>query len=133
MNQAAAKAVVNFFSQMMDAVSRIPNSTPALPDKSHTEKLTRAARQFEAVLLNTVFGALEHSFSSLGEKKTEDGSDRYHFLGMQALATGLAARGGLGIGDFIIRSVTKAENKTGQPPAQQEKNLAKGAPLERLF
>jgi len=55
------------------------------------------------------------------------------FLGMQALATSLAARGGLGIGDFIIRSVTRSENKNGQPPAQQEKNLAKGAPLERLF
>lgn len=117
----------------MDAVSAIPNSAPAIPDKAHVEKLTRAARQFEAVLLNSVFGALEQSFSSLGEKKKQDGSDRYHFLGMQALASGLAARGGLGIADFVIRNVMRSGNKGLQSPALQEKSLAKGAPLERLF
>ena len=75
-------------------------------------RVLRAAREFEAVLLNSLFGSLEHSFSSLPGAQHESASDNYHYLGMQALATSVAAHGGLGIADMIVRSLLK--NKGGE-------------------
>jgi Rod binding domain-containing protein len=116
----------------MTNVSGILNSTLLAPGQSREVKLTRAGRQFETVLLNSVFGALEHSFSSLGKEKTESASDRYHFLGMQALASNVAAHGGLGIADSIVRSVLKAESRQ-HPLSTEAKSLSKAPALERLF
>jgi Rod binding domain-containing protein len=96
----------------MEAVSGILNSTPLTAEQSHTQKLVRAARQFEAVLLNEVLGSLERAFSAFGEKTTEAGSDHYQFLGMQALASSVAAKGGLGIADTIIRNLKRREHHT---------------------
>jgi Rod binding domain-containing protein len=50
-------------------------------------------------------GSLEHSFSSLPGKDSEAGSDNYQYLGMQALASSLAARGGVGIASMIAGSL----------------------------
>jgi Rod binding domain-containing protein len=93
----------------MEAVSGIQNSTLLAPEQSHTEKLVRAAHQFEAVLLSQLLGSLERTFSALGEKKTETGSDHYQFLGMQALASSVAEKGGLGIADMIVRNLKRRE------------------------
>jgi len=94
----------------MEAVSGIQNSTLLAPEQSHAEKLVRAAHQFEAVLLNEVLGSLERAFSAFGEKKAETGSDHFQFLGMQALASSVAANGGLGIADMIIRNLKRREH-----------------------
>lgn len=99
----------------MTNISGISNLSLSATEPFRAAKLTRAAHQFEAVLLNSVFGALEHSFSSLGKEKPECASDRYHFLGMQALASQVASHGGLGIADFIIRGVMRSENNGVQP------------------
>jgi peptidoglycan hydrolase FlgJ len=83
----------------------IQNSTLPSTEKSPTEKLVHAARQFEAILLNQLLGSLEHAFSALGKEKKEAGSDDYQFLGLQALASSVAAHGGLGIADMIVRNL----------------------------
>lgn len=90
----------------MPAVSPVPIPGSAVPGP--TDRVTHAARQFEAILLNTLLGSLEHSFCSLRGKDSDSGCEQYHSLGMQALATGLAARGGLGIADMIIRNLSKS-------------------------
>ena len=41
---------------------------PSTPAAEHERKITKAAREFEAVLLNTVLGPLEHTFASLPGK-----------------------------------------------------------------
>jgi Rod binding domain-containing protein len=116
----------------MTNIAATSNSFSLATDPARVAKLAHAAHQFEAVLLNSVFGALEHSFSSLGKEKTEDTSDRYHSLGMQALASQVANHGGLGIADFIIRNVMRSENNDATPAASQTKSLSKDASLERL-
>lgn len=73
----------------------------------HARKVIHAAREFEGVLLNTMLGPLEQVFSSLPGKTPDSESDNYHYLGMQALASSLAAGGGLGIADLIIRTLLK--------------------------
>jgi Rod binding domain-containing protein len=83
------------------------------------------------VLLNTLLGSLEQSFSAMPGKKIESGSDHYHYLGMQTLASSLAAGGGVGIAKLIVRSLERSE------PAgvsdQHEKSLTRGASLGRPF
>jgi Rod binding domain-containing protein len=89
----------------MTAVTGMPNATPSTLGKPGPDKLTHAAHQFEAVLLNELLGSLEQAFSALGEEKTEAGSDHYRYLGVQALASSIAAKGGIGIADMILSNL----------------------------
>jgi len=43
----------------------------AAPAEAYANRVIHAARQFEAVLLNSLLGSLEHSFSALPGKKTD--------------------------------------------------------------
>lgn len=76
----------------------------------HARKVIHAAREFEAVLLNTMLGPLEQTFSALPGKKPDSESDNYHYLGMQALSSVMAKNGGLGIAGLIIRSLLKPDS-----------------------
>jgi Rod binding domain-containing protein len=111
----------------MLAISLTNQSAPAA---EHLEKITKAAREFEAVLLNSLLGPLEKTFSSLPGKEADAMSDNYQSLGMQALASTLAARGGLGIADMIVKSLSKRDQAG---TAAHEKSLARGASLARPF
>ena len=75
------------------------------PSEAYAKRVTHAARQFEAVLLNNLLGSLEHSFSALPGKQPDAIADDYHGMGMQALAATLAARGGVGIANMIVRNL----------------------------
>jgi Rod binding domain-containing protein len=85
-------------------------------DGTKAHRVLHAAKEFEAVLLNTLLGSLEHSFATLPGKDAEAGSDNYQYLGMQALATSLAARGGVGIASMIAR--TLLHGQTEDPSSQ---------------
>jgi len=74
-------------------------------------KMVRAARQFESVLLNTLLGSLEQTFSAIGGKKAIDGSSHYDYLAVQTLASSLANRGGIGIADRILSAFHRREGK----------------------
>jgi len=89
----------------MRAVAGLQNPTSLSAEGPPTEKLAHAAQQFEAVLLNQLLGSLEHAFCALGKEKAETGSDHYQFLAVQTLASSVAARGGLGIADMIVRNL----------------------------
>ncbi|HLW88693.1 MAG TPA: hypothetical protein VKR57_09375 [Terriglobales bacterium] len=82
---------------------------PSTPAAEHARKIAKAAHEFEAVLLNTVLGPLERTFSSLPGKETDAASDNYQSLGMQALTSNLATKGGWGIADLIIKSLSKRD------------------------
>jgi Rod binding domain-containing protein len=107
----------------MEAISAIPDPTPVTSEKSDRERLTRAAHQFEAVLLNQLLGSLEHSFSALGEENTEAGSEHYRYLGVQALASSIAEKGGIGIANLILRNF-RQEGSHDLTPGQATKSLS---------
>jgi len=77
------------------------------PVVAPASKLTRAAREFEALLLNDLLGPVEKSFSSIPGQETAAGSGSYQYFATQALASSLAASGGLGIADRIVRNLLK--------------------------
>jgi Rod binding domain-containing protein len=85
-------------------------ATPAGSDTAiHARKVVHAAHEFEAVLLNTMLGPLEQTFSSLPGKKPDSESDNYHYLGMQALSSTLANSKAFGISDLIIRKLSSPD------------------------
>jgi len=115
----------------MTNLSSISQPTQKISRQSDPERLVRAAHQFEAVLLNQMLSGLEHAFSTFRKEKTEDASDHYHFLGVQALASSIAARGGIGIADIILRSLRQRDSRDFESPAREQKSLSKFA-AERL-
>jgi Rod binding domain-containing protein len=98
----------------MNLVSSAMSASQSVPDADRTRRAVHAAHEFEAVLLNTLLGALEHSFAALpGSKKTDPAADSYQAMGIQALATSLAGRGGIGIASRIASSLLRP---AGQGP-----------------
>jgi len=103
----------------MNTVAHIsPVTSIAADEGAHSAKMVRAARQFEAVLLNSLLGSLQHSFSSLGGQKSDGESTNYDYVGMQALSSALAARGGIGIADRILASM-RQHGELAAPSASQ--------------
>jgi hypothetical protein len=82
-------------------------ATPAMP----SGRGARAAREFEAQLIGPLLEAMEKTFGTLPGENDIPGADDYGYLGTQALAQGLAAEGGFGIGAMIARYFKAHEGK----------------------
>jgi len=74
-------------------------ATPAPPPG----RGAKAAREFEANLIGSLLESMEKTFATLPGDSTVPGADDYNHMGTQALAQGLAARGGFGIAAMISR------------------------------
>jgi Rod binding domain-containing protein len=106
-------------------------NSAAAPTEAYAQRVSHAAHQFEAVLLNSLLGSLEHSFSALPGKKSDSIADNYHAMGMQALASSLASGGGVGIAKMIEGNLlhTKGHGQNGpigptkvsSPPADKQR------------
>lgn len=77
-------------------IARLPGAPPA--GKAKAEK---AARDFEAVLLGSLLDSLQKTLAGIPEDGPA-GSSNYTVMGTQALATAMAARGGIGIARLIL-------------------------------
>ena len=79
-------------------------------------KLTKAAQEFEAILLSNWLEKLQESFAG-----QDDGSDPAHStlasMGTQAIASALAARGGIGIAKLLLQHFAKSTDKTAASAA----------------
>ena|ERR1700676_3634391 len=115
----------------MNSLSQASAANSANPTEAYTNRVVHAARQFEAVLLNSLLGSLEHSFSALPGKKSDSIADSYHSMGMQALASTLAARGGLGIANMIAGNLLRTKGQGASGPAGPSKVLLPYADMHR--
>ncbi len=79
-----------------------PNAPEANAAAKNIGKNQKAARDFEAMLLTPVLESLQKTFSGEDESKMPGAGD-YRALGSQALAQAIAARGGIGIAQLILR------------------------------
>lgn len=84
-------------------------ASPASADAALSAKAQKAGAEFEGVLLNIVLGAVERSFSELPGTKLQQENQAYNGLGMQALTSGLARAGGIGLGKMISAALEKSE------------------------
>lgn len=74
----------------------MPESVPA------AAKSEKAARDFECILLTSLFDSLQKSFAFDPQDQSPGASD-YRTMGTQALATAVAGGGGIGIARLILR------------------------------
>lgn len=80
------------------------------PPMGKTEK---AAREFESLLLTSLFDSLQRSFAFDPHDQTP-GADDYRLIGTRALAEAVAAGGGIGIAQLILRHL-EAPKGPGAP------------------
>jgi len=76
-----------------------------LSKSDDTQKIMQAAQEFEAILLESFVKPLEQTFSQLPGEEGALGVSGYQDMGTQALVSGLAKSGGLGIADMIVRNL----------------------------
>lgn len=97
-------------------MNSIQGAMPAAAPQSRQATLKNAGEEFEAVLLNNVLGGLEKTFTRLpGASEGAYSTEAYSGFAMEALATGLAQSGGIGIGRLITKALTAYADK---PPAK---------------
>jgi len=74
---------------------------------SDDAKIEKGSREFEAILMGSWLQQAEESFATVpGTDKDEDpGKGQMMSLGVQQLATSLAASGGIGIGKMIAKAM----------------------------
>lgn len=108
------KVVPETTLQAQEGASRRIEPFPANPAAGRADSLqakaTKAATQFEAILLNLVFGELQRTFSQLPGTTRDGVSKSYDGFGTEALTAGLARRGGIGLGAFITKALIKQAN-----------------------
>jgi len=97
-------------------LARVPTATQPV---SKTEK---AARDFEAILASTLLDSLQKTFSGKTDDDGPAGSSEYSYMGTQALASAVAARGGFGIAQLILRHLTDTKVPGGVTPGSLPKS-----------
>jgi Rod binding domain-containing protein len=84
----------------MEAVGSIISLNAQSASSARTIK---AGKDFEAVLINAVFGELQTAFTNLPGKPLSNSTKTYDGIAMQALASGLSRGPGIGLGAFVSR------------------------------
>jgi len=74
-------------------------------------KTAKAARDFESILLTSLFDGLERSFSfdSKDDERLPGASD-YRLMGTRALAEAVSAAGGIGIAKLVMDHLPLGKN-----------------------
>jgi len=75
-----------------------------------------AAHQFESSLIASFLESLQRTFANLPGESNLPGADEYSYLGTQALAEGITARGGFGISGLIAKYLSAHESKRQEVP-----------------
>ena len=93
------------------------NPISTLSSRSHGSehsRIAKATQDFEALLLTSLLTPLAKSFSAVpGESSAPAGSEDYGYMGVQALASALAYRGGLGIARLVLGQLKSTEVPEG--------------------
>jgi Rod binding domain-containing protein len=76
-------------------------------------KNEKAARDFEAMLLTPVLDSLQETFGGNSEAPKIPGASDYRQMATEALGQAIAARGGIGIAQMILRHLQAPEVSGG--------------------
>jgi len=97
----------------MNSVLSVMAAAPTAGADPLQAKADKAGAQFEAILLNMVFGELQRTFSQLPGATRDAVSKSYDGFGTEALTAGLARSGGVGLGAFIAKGLMKQAQHEG--------------------
>jgi Rod binding domain-containing protein len=111
MSTASLTSQTSLLQSTEDRMLHQLTSQPATKDSSKIEK---GAKEFEAMLLTTWLQQAEQSIATVpGAEDDEDAAGREQMmsLGVQSVATSLAASGGIGIGRMIAQAMHSMADK----------------------
>ena len=115
-------------------MAAIQGASPAgAAQQSADVKIRRAGAQFEAILLNKVLGDLEHAFTDLPGKKEDHSTQVYSGFAMQALASGLADAGGIGLGRMVGKALAAQAISSPGSKASGQDPQKKASPMVKAF
>jgi Rod binding domain-containing protein len=101
-------------------------------NKAETDgaKIDKGAKEFESVLVGSWLQQAEQSFATVpGADDGQDvGRDSMMSLGVQTLATSMAASGGIGIGKMVAKAMHAAADKAAGDIPVPAANPAESAP-----
>jgi len=80
------------------------SSLPSTPEKA---KVVTAAREFEAMLLTTLLNSLQKDLGSVPGEEGDSAAQSYGQFGIEAIANGISAAGGLGISRLLVAKLLK--------------------------
>jgi len=95
---------------ILGSLSRLP----AVPEDTHNnspERVPKAARDFEAILLRSLLEPLQKSFSKIAGEADSAGQEDYQYMATEAFASAIVSSGGLGIANMIGKQLTRASSK----------------------
>jgi Rod binding domain-containing protein len=99
-------------------ISALASATNSQSEKSSDlHKVVDAARQFEAVLLESFLQPLEQSFSTLPGGEDGLSASGYRDMGTEAVATAIAQAGGLGLAGMVVRNLLHLQTLPGRATA----------------
>ncbi len=107
----------------LDALSRMSAATQRIPPEK--DRAAKAARDFEALLLTNWLQSVDEGLKSLSGDSEEAGADTMNGIAMQAIAAGVAARGGVGLAKMMLQhlpiadSTASGQTRAGAAPESQ--------------
>jgi Rod binding domain-containing protein len=100
---------------------------------SDDAKIEKGSKEFEAILVGSWLQQAEQSFATVpgADDDQDPGGEQMMSLGVQQLATAMAANGGLGIGKMIAKAMHhNAERANASGAAQPESALPQPEPFD---
>jgi hypothetical protein len=98
--------------------------TPRIAPNDTAEKIQKAGRDFEAVLLNQLLDKLESTFATVpGGEETDSTAEQFKGLGVQALSGMLAAHDVLGTTKLISGALSYASGEENSIQPTQSKKV----------
>jgi Rod binding domain-containing protein len=93
------------YGSMSPSTHENPPITANRPETPAHKKLTKAAEEFEGMLISQLLSGFSSGFSSLSGDTPLAGSDTLNSLAVQTLSTAMAGRGGFGIGKMLVHQL----------------------------
>lgn len=100
-------------SAFQSSADRLIQGVKLSKPETDAAKIDKGAKEFEAVLVGSWLQQAEQSFATVpGADDGQDvGRDSMMSLGVQTLATSMAASGGIGIGKMVAKAMHAAADK----------------------
>jgi Rod binding domain-containing protein len=84
----------------------VPSSAAQAPaNKAGMAKLQKAAQDFEAIMINSLWGSMKDGSLGSDDDLDDPANGSLEQLGMQMVSGALAQAGGLGIGRMIVHAL----------------------------
>jgi len=92
---------------------------------SDDAKIEKGSKEFEAILVGSWLQQAEQSFATVpgADEDQDPGGQQMMSLGVQQLATAMAANGGLGIGKMIAKAMHENAERANAPAATQPETV----------